>query len=169
MSILSISELPMPSRIDKPLPLSESLCYSPPYQRFLLCQSAPSNSATAAMIIRALHIVEQRIADHGLAVDFIACHLCVSSRHLCRSFKRLTGESFRTYIAHLRLLKAASIIAAHPEHNIKSVISMVGYRSRSHFDSDFKSLLGCTPAHYQRAYLRQAQTLGAVRHRKVEA
>jgi two-component system, response regulator YesN len=72
----------------------------------------------------------------------------VSSRHLGRLFRKRTGCTFRQSLREARLKRAAELLAS--GHDIKSVAAVVGYSSRTHFDSDFRRRFGCTPAEHKK-------------------
>ena len=64
-----------------------------------------------------------------------------------------TGATFREYLRRTRLERAAELLVH--RHSVKEVASLVGYRSRTHFDRDFHRRFGCTPAEYKKIQARR--------------
>lgn len=106
-----------------------------------------------ALVEQAIAEIQKRLADSSLRQSTVANALGVSSPLLSTVFKATTGVSFRRYLSHARLDKAAELLATGCER-IKDVWVQVGYNHASNFDHDFKRRFGVTPLQY-RGHSRQ--------------
>lgn len=70
----------------------------------------------------------------------------VSRHHLCREFKKLTGQTVHSYIVKSRLDLCKKYIEAGKP--IKEVYSLGGFGSYNHFFRAFKAEYGMTPKEY---------------------
>ncbi len=70
--------------------------------------------------------------------------------HLCRLFKKYTGDTIHNHVAQLRINFAASLLR-NTDMNILEISSCVGYDSLSHFMRVFKRYFKITPAKYRKS------------------
>jgi AraC-like DNA-binding protein len=68
--------------------------------------------------------------------------------HLCRLFKRHTGQTIHGYRNELRLRKSLELLGE--TDDILSVALALGYSGHSHFTAAFHSFFGITPSAYRR-------------------
>lgn len=81
-----------------------------------------------------------------LSLEVLEEQFFVSRYHLCREFKKLTGQTIHSYIVKSRLdLCKKHIEAGKP---IKEVYALGGFGSYNHFFRAFKSEYGMTPKEY---------------------
>ncbi len=73
----------------------------------------------------------------------------MSKAHFMRSFKKVTGQSFDTYLNHLRIHKAQALLAS-TDKPIFSVGREVGFCDQSYFGLVFRRLVHVTPREYRR-------------------
>src|SRR5579871_5473345 len=76
----------------------------------------------------------------------------MSKPHFMRSFKRLTGQSFDTYLNHYRITKAQSLLAS-TDLPVAAVGQRVGFSDQSYFGLIFRRLLQLTPRDYRKSLL----------------
>jgi two-component system, response regulator YesN len=93
-------------------------------------------------------LISENCSHPDLSLLLLSQKVNVSSRHLGRLFRKRTGCTFRQFLREARLKRAAELLAS--GHDIKSVAAVVGYSSRTHFDSDFRRRFGCTPAEHKK-------------------
>lgn len=81
-----------------------------------------------------------------LSLETLEEHFYVSRYHLCREFKKLTGQTIHSYIVKSRLdLCKKHIEAGKP---IKEVYELGGFGGYNHFFRAFKKEYGMTPKEY---------------------
>lgn len=111
-----------------------------------------SDTPTSLDLNPAISQIERLISENcshpDLSLLLLSQKVNLSSRHLGRLFRRRTGCTFRQFLRETRLKRAAELLAS--GHDIKSVAAVVGYSSRTHFDSDFRRRFGCTPAEHKK-------------------
>ncbi len=73
----------------------------------------------------------------------------MSKAHFMRSFKKVTGQSFDTYLNHFRIHKAQELLAA-SDKPIFTVSREVGFCDQSYFGLVFRRLVHVTPREYRR-------------------
>ena len=81
-----------------------------------------------------------------LSLETLEEQFYVSRYHLCREFKRLTGQTIHSYIVKSRLDLCKKYIEAGKP--IKEVYSLGGFGSYNHFFRAFKNEYGMTPKEY---------------------
>lgn len=100
---------------------------------------------TASQIVR---LILENCSDPELSLLVLSQKANVSSRHLGRLFRKRTGCTFRQFLREARLRRAAELLAS--GRDVKLVAAVIGYSSRTHFDSDFRRRFGCTPAEHKK-------------------
>jgi AraC-like DNA-binding protein len=73
----------------------------------------------------------------------------MSDSHLMWFFKRVTGQSFLSYVNHFRVAKAQLLLAT-TNKSICEVSQDVGFCDQSHFGVVFREMVGMTPLAYRR-------------------
>jgi len=99
---------------------------------------------------RLVQEVKQYVRDHydqEITLTEIADKLYVNRNYLSQLFKRVTGESFVTYLNKFRIEKAKERMRE--KHYLISEISeMVGYQNPTYFSQVFKSITGKSPSEF---------------------
>ncbi len=113
-----------------------------------------------AEIVRwVLAFVERRHRD-GTRLAIIARMAGVSRSHLCRIFRRVTGESLKRFLTRRRLEESKRLLR-NPALTIQQVAAAVGYRELSHFDRVFRRWEGQSPSQYRyRLLTKPVRSLG---------
>lgn len=73
---------------------------------------------------------------------------CLSKRHFQRTFKKVTGASYRDYVNRLRVENAGEMLRT-TAHTITMIAYTVGYCDLTCFERIFKKITGATPSHYR--------------------
>lgn len=81
-----------------------------------------------------------------LSLEVLEEHFFVSRHHLCREFKKLTGQTIHSYIVKSRLDLCKKYIEIGKP--IKEVYALGGFGSYNHFFRAFKNEYGMTPKEY---------------------
>jgi AraC-like DNA-binding protein len=77
-------------------------------------------------------------------VEDVARRVAISPRQLQRVFAEVHGLGFRAYLRHVRMCRAAELLAT-TDLPVKEVAQQVGYRDASQFSKAFKRTRGVTP------------------------
>lgn len=80
------------------------------------------------------------------SVRDLAARLETSPFHLCRGFRRLTGQTLHNYQLGLRLRAALERMEG-SDRDLSRLAQDLGFSSHSHFTSAFRERMGRTPSH----------------------
>ncbi|WP_016778623.1 hybrid sensor histidine kinase/response regulator transcription factor [Anaerophaga thermohalophila] len=97
---------------------------------------------------KVMSIVERNVENPDFSVDMISETLGMSSTHLYRKLKSITGQSTRGIINNYRMQKAANMLK-NKDGNITEIMYAVGYTSLSSFSKSFKAKFGVSPKGYK--------------------
>lgn len=104
---------------------------------------------TDEVILRALSVIDARLAEDDFDVDELASSVGVGRTSLYRRFADHLGTSPMDVVWSRRLVRAADLLAA-GQGTVSEVAYGVGFKSVAHFCNRFKDAYGCTPAMYAR-------------------
>ena len=79
----------------------------------------------------------------------LAAEMQVSPFHLCRLFRRRTGQTLHEYKTDLRLRRALHLIGEHTR-DLSRIALECGFSSHSHFTSAMRGMFGRTPSELRR-------------------
>jgi len=82
-----------------------------------------------------------------LSLAAAARALGVSTGHLSRTFRRMTGMTFREYAISRRVEHARRLLLD-PLNNVSSVSDSCGFSTPAYFARVFRKVVGCSPAEY---------------------
>lgn len=83
-----------------------------------------------------------------LSLPVLCAQLHISVSHFTSIFKLSTGFTFVEYLNHVRIQRAANLLANARIH-ISEVAEMVGFSSFSYFSKKFKEIRGISPLQYR--------------------
>jgi len=89
--------------------------------------------------------------DQAISVEDAAELLKISKPHFMRLFKRITGQSFISYLNHFRIAKAQALLAA-SDKPLAQLSQEVGFCDQSYFGSVFRRTVQMTPLSYRRLF-----------------
>ncbi|MCX7711083.1 MAG: AraC family transcriptional regulator [Clostridia bacterium] len=92
--------------------------------------------------------------SNRLTLASLSEHFYLSSFHLSRIFKKLTGFSLIEYLNHVRTQQACKLLTG-TRMSITDIAEKVGFESITHFGRTFKSIVGLTPLSYRKKYLQK--------------
>lgn len=95
----------------------------------------------------ATYLNNNYMSDIGLEV--VARKFFVSSAHLSRLFKKITGFSFIEYLQSIRIKEAEKLLAE-KKLSISEISEKVGYQNITSFGRVFKSINGISPMQYRK-------------------
>lgn len=96
---------------------------------------------------RAIHIVEENMADETFDLNIFQDAMHMSHSTLFRKLYALTNQSPTGFIRNIRLKRAAQLFKEH-FGNVAKVSYEVGFNNPSYFSKCFKSLFGVSPVDY---------------------
>jgi transcriptional regulator GlxA family with amidase domain len=98
-------------------------------------------------ILNITQIIEDRLAEPDLNVQYLADSTGISAKQVYRKIKLLTGHTAVDYIKFIRLKKAA-ILLGQKKFTIAEVMYMVGFSNHSYFSKCFSEKYGKTPKEF---------------------
>ena len=87
-----------------------------------------------------------------ISLTHLSIYSNVSENYICTLFRKELSQTFHDYVSALRLRKAIEILCADDSKNIRTISSMLGYRSERQFYRLFKNKLGITPQQFRETY-----------------
>src|SRR3954452_19650286 len=122
-----------------------------PYGHFLVSGVMTMRTGTVArrrtLYEEAVEIIEREFAQ-PLELDDVARRLATSRRQLQRAFAEIGDTSFRTYVAHVRMLRALDLLRDGPLP-VREVANNVGYRQPAQFAKTFRRHHGAPPSSFR--------------------
>ncbi|ASS73686.1 AraC family transcriptional regulator [Tumebacillus algifaecis] len=108
----------------------------------------PKQDATILQIDR---VIDRIIHNHEITkVDQLCDALAINKRKLQRLFEQYVGVSPKWVIKLYRLQNAAAMIERDHRPDLLQLSLALGYYDQSHFNKDFKMIIGKTPLEYAR-------------------
>ncbi len=104
-------------------------------------------SRTKRLVLRAVEIMQARIADPALTVAQVAAELGVTPEYFRKLFREVYAVSPRRYLIDLRMRKAQALLLS-GEFTVSETAVLCGYDSDSYFSGEFKRACGCVPSAY---------------------
>ncbi|HRS21267.1 MAG TPA: AraC family transcriptional regulator, partial [Clostridia bacterium] len=101
------------------------------------------------LVNKAKDIIEANY-DKPIDISHISKQLGVSTNHLIRLFKQISGLTPAHYITKLRISKSAELLEQ-ADKNIIEIAYISGFYSLSNFYKHFKELIGQTPNEYRKS------------------
>nr|WP_165501824.1 two-component regulator propeller domain-containing protein [Pedobacter frigiditerrae] len=97
---------------------------------------------------RLLRLIEEKLEEPDLNIDFVCREMGVSNSKLYKKIKDITGQGGNEFIRTIRLKKAVEIMT-HEDVLITELMYRVGISSKAYFTNSFKKEFGMTPSQYQ--------------------
>jgi signal transduction histidine kinase/ligand-binding sensor domain-containing protein/DNA-binding response OmpR family regulator len=117
-------------------------------QEFQIVPNTPTlTSLDEALLGKVIKLIEENISNPELSVDDLSSNIGISTTHLYRKIKALTGFSTNDLIRKVRLKKAATLLLS-GQSNISEVMYQVGFNNSSYFAKRFQEEFGMTPREY---------------------
>ncbi len=99
------------------------------------------------LLEKIIELVEKNLSNPELTVEDLSVAIGLSSTHLYRKIKALTGLSTNDFIRKMRLQRAAQLLLA-GQGNISQVMYEVGFTNSSYFAKRFQEEYGMTPREF---------------------
>lgn len=88
-----------------------------------------------------------------LPVSEMCLRVGLSPGHFAKKFGRSTGLSLQRFVNYRRIRKSLSLLKER-SHPLKSIASVLGFSSHSHFTRTFTDITGMSPVRYRRQFKR---------------
>lgn len=98
-------------------------------------------------IIQRAHLFMNRNYQENITLEQIAAYAGMNPSALCRYYKKHTGETLFQYLAELRISYATKLLM-NKNISIGQIAYDCGYNNLSHFNRQFKAIMGKTPSEY---------------------
>ena len=108
----------------------------------------PITSADAIFIQKALQIIEKHISESSFSVESFSKELGISTQHLYRKLKGLTGESTNDFIRSIRLKRAVQLLIS-TQKSVSEISFEIGFNDTKYFSKVFKDIFGMNPTEYR--------------------
>ncbi|HID39786.1 MAG TPA: AraC family transcriptional regulator, partial [Calditrichaeota bacterium] len=107
-------------------------------------------SVDKKFINKIISIIEKRIFDSNLRVEYLAREVGFSHSQLTRKLESITGLSPSLFIRWRRLLRAKHLFDQ-KAGNVSQIAYDCGFDNLSYFSRSFKEQFGMTPSDYIRS------------------
>ncbi|WP_152285653.1 AraC family transcriptional regulator [Flavicella marina] len=85
-----------------------------------------------------------------ISLEDVADVACMTTNSFCRFFKKMTNKSFTRFLNEVRIRNASRLLVQE-DYPVNEVCYLVGYKSVTNFNKQFKQVMGCTPKNYRRS------------------
>lgn len=106
------------------------------------------NSKNHELIENVKKYVTLNISDNNISLETVSCHFGISSAHLSRIFKEISGMNFIDFVINQKLEYAMKKLLT-TDLTVDSISKLVGYSNTQYFISKFKSKYGKTPNRFR--------------------
>jgi AraC-like DNA-binding protein len=107
----------------------------------------PHLSDTNKQFLRQLvNSIMERISDKGYSVEALASDMCITSGHLNRKIKSITGITTQQYILRIRMEYAKHILLNSPDLTISEVAYKCGFEDAASFSRAFRRTFDKSPS-----------------------
>lgn len=104
---------------------------------------------------RVMRFVEEHYNER-LTLGAVSKRLGFSLSYLSALFKKECGQTFRTYLAEVRMRRAAALLSA-TDMTVEAVARLVGYDDPAFFYKQFQRFFGATPSSYRKSSVKNAE------------
>jgi AraC-like DNA-binding protein len=124
------------------------------YEKSSLTQEI--QSATLGKL-EAVMLAEKPFLDPGFSLPTLSKRLGVSTHHLSQILNEELKQSFFDFLGAYRIQEAQRLLADEGNAYIKieEIGQMVGYNSKSAFNTAFRKITGSTPSEYRKNHVNQ--------------
>ncbi|MCB0588082.1 MAG: response regulator [Phaeodactylibacter sp.] len=109
----------------------------------------PLNIRDQTFFRQLVSTVEDHLSDPSFSAEMLSRELYMAYSTCLRKVKAATGKTVNEYIRHIRMHRAARMLADEPERTITSIALDVGFTSSSYFSREFRKVMGCSPTAFR--------------------
>jgi AraC-like DNA-binding protein len=106
------------------------------------------NNKTRRLIENVLEYINDHFTQYEISLENLEDQFGVTSPQLSKLIREVTGESFKSYLTHLRIEWSKHLLLD-DNMSVHDVSSAVGYSSVSHFIHTFTKYTKCTPTQFK--------------------
>ncbi|KAA0994033.1 AraC family transcriptional regulator [Dyadobacter sp. UC 10] len=123
------------------------------YEKSSLTEEIQSNTLKK---LEDIMLTEKPFLDAGFSLPMLAKKLGISTHHLSQILNEELGQNFFDFLAGYRIREAQLLLKSEDSHFIKieEIGQMVGYNSKSSFNTAFRRITGKTPSEYKKSALK---------------
>jgi len=101
------------------------------------------------VVSKAIHYM-RRNCQRKISLQDVAKHVFLAPTYFSKLFKQETGQSFSTYLNHLRVEKSKHLLLV-SGFRLADIANMSGFEDQSYFTKVFKRMTGVSPGEYKRS------------------
>ncbi|WP_353722398.1 helix-turn-helix domain-containing protein [Dyadobacter sp. 676] len=141
--------------------LRKSLFFQEPNERparkYEKSSLTPEIQSTTLGKLEAIMLVEKPFLDPGFSLPTLSKRLGISTHHLSQILNEELKQSFFDFLGAYRIREAQRLLAGeeHGHLKIEEIGQMVGYNSKSAFNTAFRKITGATPSEYRKKHVSQ--------------
>lgn len=143
------SDVPPVPRLDAEDAGTEELCeIARAYLHRLVTAAPAADQGHARLVVeRACAYIREHYRE-DISLETVAASLRVSTYHLSRLFRHVSGSTFVAYLTGVRIDRAKSLLSE-SDLSMKEVADLVGYSDPNYFSRVFRKREGVTPSHFR--------------------
>lgn len=107
-----------------------------------------SSNKNHELIEQVKSYVSKNITNNNISLELVSSYFGISSAHLSRVFKEITGENFIEFITREKLDYAKKQLLT-TNLTVDSISKLIGYSNTQYFISKFKIRYGKTPNEFR--------------------
>ncbi|WKN44868.1 AraC family transcriptional regulator [Tunicatimonas pelagia] len=114
-----------------------------------------ANQQTYQVVNKIYEYIINRFADQHISLDEISAQANMSSAGFCRFFKKHFSKTFTSFLNEVRVGHACKLIQQ-TDHTIAEIAFASGYNQLTHFNRQFKRVVGYSPRAYRNELHQQS-------------
>ena len=116
----------------------------------MTAETRPATRALRAALFREATAIVRADLARPITFAELSRLVATSPRQLRRVFVECGGTTFRSFLAEVRMTRAAELLTS-TDMPVREVARLVGYREPSRFTKAFKRAYGLTPSQFREA------------------
>ena len=108
-----------------------------------LCKLSPAGRAEA-QVQRVFRFIQEHYQEE-ISLSMLAKVVHINEAQLCRSFKKVTGNTIFSYLKRYRILKSYELLC-NSDKKIQEICSLCGFNNISYYNREFLKLMKMTPS-----------------------
>ena len=118
-----------------------------------LSELSPDKSRSS-IVSETKKYIENNYSDKNISVTDISEKMGITSQHLSKIFKEISGTGVLQYINSCRIEEAKKILINEQDISIKDTAGIIGYYNEVTFIRNFKNMTGVSPGRFREASLK---------------